>query len=241
MLGSSSTSSRTTAEEANGGAYTWIGGYRIDLCEDETTPTAMPPSFDAAPYAAHPDSAPVPAPETPLRRLWRIRRLEGGQGAGVAGVVDIGSSSSSSSGSGSKPFLVGDGALLGEPEVCALILQTLAPAAPAAASEESGGGGGGGGGEMVSWVDSRGRSLLPAGSPGLPRLLVHRLNILHKGAGILVREDAGADKRVFCHQRAGHKRIFPSMHDMFVGGVSLHGEGTEATGRRCVVVVHEHA
>lgn len=210
------TSSSTVAEAT--GAYTWIGGYRIDLSEEDA-PTAMPPSFDAAPYAPHPEGAPAPAAGAALRRMWRIHRLEEegdglGQGAGVAGVVDT----------SSKPFLVGDGGLLGEPEVCALILQTLAPTANPSTE----------GGEMVSWVDSRGRNLLPAGSPGLSRLLVHRLNILHKGAGIFVREDAGADARVFCHQRAGHKKIYPSMHDMFVGGVSLHGEGTEATARRCV-------
>ena len=38
--------------------------------------------------------------------------------------------------------------------------------------------------------------------------------------------------RVFVHQRSDHKRVFPSMYDMFVGGVSQFGEETCITAQR---------
>jgi len=44
--------------------------------------------------------------------------------------------------------------------------------------------------EMVSWVDNLGRDLLKG---GIRRTDVHRLNLLHRGAGILVR-----NKKVSC-------------------------------------------
>lgn len=48
--------------------------------------------------------------------------------------------------------------------------------------EEGAGGGGGEQEEMVDWVDTEGRVICP-----LPRAVVHANNILHRGAGVMVR------------------------------------------------------
>mmetsp|Transcript_63669 Transcript_63669/g.125019 ORF Transcript_63669/g.125019 Transcript_63669/m.125019 type:complete len:405 (+) Transcript_63669:111-1325(+) len=82
-----------------------------------------------------------------------------------------------------------------------------------------------------------------------PRMRVHLYNILHRGIGVLVRRcslpngpsldvrnrgNVKQDERgfVFVHQRTAEKRIFPSLFDMFVGGVSAAGEPAEETVRR---------
>lgn len=203
---------------AGAASFTWIRGYVIDNVDSGAT--TMPACKDAALLQLHPDGVSPPNPGAALTRLWRINRLDDdGEPAGMAGVV-VGETDAAGA------FLLGDPALLEESEACRLILKTLAPSSsPSEASIDAGT-------EMVSWVDNHGRDLLPPGSPGIPRLVVHRLNLLHKGAGIFVREGPGDGARVFVHQRADNKRIFPSMHDMFIGGVSLHGEATEATARR---------
>jgi len=87
--------------------------------------------------------------------------------------------------------------------------------------------------ELVEMVDSNGN---PMGS--LPRNIVHQLNILHRGIGILpVRYPSSAmpdndDFDIYVHQRTSTKRIFPSLYDMFVGGVSAMNESSELTAIR---------
>ena len=54
----------------------------------------------------------------------------------------------------------------------------------------------------------------------LPRLLVHKLNLLHKGIGVLI---TNSKNKIFVHQRSATKRLFPSMYDMFIGGVCSSG------------------
>ena len=112
--------------------------------------------------------------------------------------------------------------------------------------------------EMSDMVDSKGNVL---GS--LPRYLVHKLNILHRGIGIIVcnndhiitktttLDDNDNDHTttttahnntsssllldnasIYCHQRTSTKKIFPSLYDMFVGGVSISGEDAILTACR---------
>lgn len=92
--------------------------------------------------------------------------------------------------------------------------------------------------EMSDMVDSNGNIL---GS--VPRLLVHKFNLLHRGIGIVVCRDGHITKDdfkeqqekildVYCHRRTDTKRIFPSLYDMFVGGVSISGENSKLTAAR---------
>jgi 8-oxo-dGTP pyrophosphatase MutT (NUDIX family) len=90
--------------------------------------------------------------------------------------------------------------------------------------------------EIVEMVDRDG-SLLGR----LPRRLIHQHNLLHRGVGVIVtagrfvdtaitanhRTAASAMRRqpdVYVHQRTANKMIFPSLFDMFVGGLSLADE-----------------
>jgi isopentenyldiphosphate isomerase len=88
-------------------------------------------------------------------------------------------------------------------------------------------------GEIVEMVDQRGR---PMGH--VPRKLVHKFNMLHRGIGIFVAKDKPIQKNavsrpdLYVHRRTDTKRIFPSLYDMFVGGVSLAGEDSIVTARR---------
>ena len=77
----------------------------------------------------------------------------------------------------------------------------------------------------------------------LPRTLVHKFNILHRGIGAFITKDKPIDRSsllssplsmpdLYVHRRVAHKRIFPNMYDMFVGGVSLAGEDSELTAQR---------
>jgi 8-oxo-dGTP pyrophosphatase MutT (NUDIX family) len=73
----------------------------------------------------------------------------------------------------------------------------------------------------------------------VPRRLVHSHNLLHRGIGMFVTKDVrmplsgAADvPNLYVHRRAADKRIFPSLYDMFVGGVSLADEEPELTARR---------
>jgi len=170
-------------------------------------------------------SRPPPATAS-LAKLWTVWHRPGTCSdkpllAGVAGLPECDEAG---------PFLLADKSLRQEEEVCNLILRALeknpvrhsssATQYEADGEEKV---------ERVSWVNNHGHDLLPKSSKGLPRPLMHRLNVLHKGAGILVRD---AQSRVFVHQRSAHKRIFPSLYDMFVGGVSLFREDTKTTARR---------
>jgi 8-oxo-dGTP pyrophosphatase MutT (NUDIX family) len=79
----------------------------------------------------------------------------------------------------------------------------------------------------------------------VPRQLVHQYNLLHRGIGMFVTRDrpilvstssqpppSKLQPELYCHQRTASKRIFPSLYDMFVGGVSLAGEDPSTTARR---------
>lgn len=87
--------------------------------------------------------------------------------------------------------------------------------------------------EMSNMVDAEGE---PCGY--LPRPLLHKFNVLHRGIGVVVCRDAhiAQDEKtppdVYVHQRTDTKRIFPSLFDMFVGGVATAGESLELTAER---------
>jgi isopentenyldiphosphate isomerase len=93
--------------------------------------------------------------------------------------------------------------------------------------------------EMVEMVDRHGNAL-----GILPRKLVHTHNLLHRGIGMFVTKDqhimssssSSDDKSAFpdlyVHRRTDTKRIFPSLYDMFVGGVSTAGEDLRTTACR---------
>ena len=74
----------------------------------------------------------------------------------------------------------------------------------------------------------------------LPRPYVHTWNILHRGIGMMVSKDedifktlqSGKIPEVYVHQRTSTKRVFPSLYDMFVGGVSSTGEEAQLTAAR---------
>jgi len=84
--------------------------------------------------------------------------------------------------------------------------------------------------ELVDWLalpcdnDSSStniKTLLPA----VRRSFIHKNNLFHRGIGaILLRAENTGDISVFVHKRASTKRLFPSMWDMFIGGVSTSGE-----------------
>ena len=95
--------------------------------------------------------------------------------------------------------------------------------------------------ELVDMVNDQGDVILGS----LPRPYVHTWNILHRGVGVIVSRDvsildndAGGygnnnnKPNVYVHQRTDTKRIFPSLFDMFVGGVSCRGECAELTAAR---------
>lgn len=79
----------------------------------------------------------------------------------------------------------------------------------------------------------------------LPRSWVHKFNVLHRGIGAFVTKDRPINfsllsspsavedfPNLYVHRRASDKRIFPSLYDMWVGGVSLAGENPELTAQR---------
>ena len=75
--------------------------------------------------------------------------------------------------------------------------------------------------ETVDWITDTGVVLLP-----LPRPVIHQFNLLHRGIGAVI---INSNLDLFVHQRAANKRIFPSMWDMFVGGVCQTGESPHDT------------
>jgi isopentenyldiphosphate isomerase len=62
-----------------------------------------------------------------------------------------------------------------------------------------------------------------------PRHRVYAERLRHRAAFVIVRDDAG---RVFVHRRTAHKLVFPSLYDMFVGGVLGAGETYDEAARR---------
>jgi isopentenyldiphosphate isomerase len=80
--------------------------------------------------------------------------------------------------------------------------------------------------EMVDMVDREGTVL-----GMVPRNVVHSLNLLHRGIGLTVSKDSEFSE-LYVHRRTDDKRIFPSLYDMFVGGVSLTGEDSTLTAKR---------
>ncbi len=236
----------STSSFASSACFTWVADYEIILQSSSasiatstfnsngnneatvTSPTIfLPPNVNAATTALSPLPEPTwssPHPNNPLAKLWTIRRrLDSDSSnkhilAGMAGLP-----TPTTLDAQARPFLLADSVLEQDKKVCHLLLRGLGgDNSEASVPDEKEV-------EHVSWVDNHGHDLLAPTSKGLPRPLVHGLNILHKGAGILVRDE---QKRVFVHQRAAHKRIFPSMYDMFVGGVSLFGEDTRETAGR---------
>jgi 8-oxo-dGTP pyrophosphatase MutT (NUDIX family) len=87
--------------------------------------------------------------------------------------------------------------------------------------------------EVVEMVD---RNSLPLGM--VPRPLMHTFNLLHRGIGLVVAKDASVDCHtpdfpdLYVHRRTDDKRVFPSMYDMFVGGVSSANEDPRTTAAR---------
>lgn len=68
--------------------------------------------------------------------------------------------------------------------------------------------------------------------PAFPRRLIHKYNLLHRGIGALLLTKSNDEFLVFVHKRTSTKRIFPSMKDMFIGGVSCSGESSFQTLER---------
>jgi len=78
----------------------------------------------------------------------------------------------------------------------------------------------------------------------VPRMLVHLQNLLHRGIGVLVTKDRSillppqqqthknSQPDIFVHRRTDTKQIFPSLYDMFVGGVSMAREDARLTASR---------
>ena len=88
--------------------------------------------------------------------------------------------------------------------------------------------------EIVEMVDRNGHTL-----GCIPRTLVHKHNLLHRGIGMFVTApspiqtmDSVNQPDLYVHRRTTNKRIFPSLYDMFVGGVSLAGEDASTTALR---------
>lgn len=88
--------------------------------------------------------------------------------------------------------------------------------------------------EVSEMVDQDGK---PLGM--VPRKLVHKANLLHRGIGMVVTKDESVLSpqctnfpELYVHRRTDDKRIFPSLYDMFVGGVSTAGEDSKTTAAR---------
>ena len=89
--------------------------------------------------------------------------------------------------------------------------------------------------ELVDMVCAEGQVI---GS--VPRSLVHKYNLLHRGIGMIITKGddifesfrSGRTPQVYCHQRTDTKRVFPSLYDMFVGGVSASFEPSRLTAAR---------
>jgi isopentenyldiphosphate isomerase len=88
--------------------------------------------------------------------------------------------------------------------------------------------------ELSEMVNQKGE---PLGM--VPRKLVHKVNLLHRGIGMVVTKDepiltpqCTSFPELYMHRRTSTKRIFPSLYDMFVGGVSTAKEDSKTTAQR---------
>ena len=79
--------------------------------------------------------------------------------------------------------------------------------------------------EVVDCCDTKGSPLA-----ALPRGFVHAHNILLRGVGIVVRRPTTGE--IYVHRRSASKRHFPSMYDMFIGGMATAGEVSDASALR---------
>ena len=103
------------------------------------------------------------------------------------------------------------------------------------------------GGEEIEWVEMMSSTNQKVAI--LPRTFIHKYNILHRGVGVFVTKDrpikffsSGSSSSssssestfpdLYVHRRVSTKRIFPSLYDMFVGGVSVADEPSYITARR---------
>ncbi|MFC0507896.1 NUDIX hydrolase [Micromonospora costi] len=78
--------------------------------------------------------------------------------------------------------------------------------------------------ELLDIVDEQDRVV---GQARRGRVYAERLR--HRCAFVLARDDEG---RVFVHRRTDRKLVFPSLYDMFVGGVVGTGESYDEAARR---------
>ena len=85
--------------------------------------------------------------------------------------------------------------------------------------------------ELVDWLGlpTNGKKDYPVLLPAVQRSLIHKYNLLHRGIGAMLLRKSQDKVLVFVHKRASTKRLFPSMLDMFIGGVSTSGETAEST------------
>ena len=73
--------------------------------------------------------------------------------------------------------------------------------------------------ELVDLIDEQDRVIGWA-----RRERIRKLNLLHRGVGILCYDPAG---RIYVHRRTETKDVFPGMYDMFVGGAVGRGEARD--------------
>ncbi|NGO78991.1 NUDIX domain-containing protein [Streptomyces sp. YC504] len=78
--------------------------------------------------------------------------------------------------------------------------------------------------EIIDIVDEQDRVIGQS-----PRPVAYRDGLRHRCAFILVRD---AEDRIFVHRRTATKAVFPSFHDMFVGGVVGAGESYDEAALR---------
>jgi isopentenyldiphosphate isomerase len=78
--------------------------------------------------------------------------------------------------------------------------------------------------ELLDIVDERDRVIGRS-----PRGEAYARGLRHRCAFILVRD---AEDRIFVHRRTARKLVFPSLYDMFVGGVVGAGESYDETALR---------
>lgn len=78
--------------------------------------------------------------------------------------------------------------------------------------------------EVLDIVDEQDRVVGQA-----PRHEVYARRLRHRCVFVLARDPAG---RVFVHRRTAHKLVFPSLYDMFVGGVVGAGESYDEAALR---------
>jgi isopentenyldiphosphate isomerase len=147
----------------------------------------------------------------PLQLLLKLTHAESTSSAAAVGYCGIDAQS--------KPFVVAQPGL--SYDTASLLKHMLqSVASPEASSEQHSSSEI----EIVDWVDTAGTVLC-----SLDRATVHTHNILHRGAGMLVRNGKG---EIYCHQRTHTKRVFPGLYDMFVGGVAASGESLSTTALR---------